>query len=220
MLLGSYNVFWKSPYCNFMSFSVSFKTAWKVSAFGFLLVHIFLHSDWIWRDNPYTDTFHAVQISQQLTGVFETLTKTLWWANLSLLIASKSNPQRTCYLFFRMWTHTSILELTVSVCQIKRFLKLGIPIYNSKVPEKFGRGKKTKGNWKALRFRSKINELYSLILCTSYCVYFLAEITKHRYNYFQKLWLNNLHIATLLYNRNLLTSVTNLIASMICRHYP
>ena len=28
-------------------------TAWKVSVFGIILVHIFPHLDWTWRDNPH-----------------------------------------------------------------------------------------------------------------------------------------------------------------------
>ena len=44
-------------------------------------------------------------------------------------------------------------ELTVSVCHIERFLKLGIPIYNSKVLNMAGRKnrkKKNSGNCKVL----------------------------------------------------------------------
>ena len=32
-------------------------TAWKMSVFGVILVHIFPHSDWIWRDMKYLSVF-------------------------------------------------------------------------------------------------------------------------------------------------------------------
>ena len=32
-------------------------TLWKVSVFWVFLVHIFPHSDWIWRDTPYLSVF-------------------------------------------------------------------------------------------------------------------------------------------------------------------
>ena len=32
-------------------------TTWKVSVFGVILVRIFPHSDWIWRDDPYLSIF-------------------------------------------------------------------------------------------------------------------------------------------------------------------
>ena len=44
---------------NFWKFVIG--TAWKVSIFGFILVHIFPHSDWIQtRITPNTDIFYAV----------------------------------------------------------------------------------------------------------------------------------------------------------------
>ena len=38
------------------SVSISY-TAWKVSVFGVILVRIFPHSDWIWRDTRYLSVF-------------------------------------------------------------------------------------------------------------------------------------------------------------------
>ena len=42
-------------------------TAWKVFVFGFILVRIFPHLDWIRRDTLNTNTFYAVQ-ARQIVG--------------------------------------------------------------------------------------------------------------------------------------------------------
>ena len=52
-------------------------------------------------------------------------------------------------------------ELTALVCYIDRFLKLGIPIYNSEVPDTAGRKtrkKKKSGNCKLLCISCKYNK--------------------------------------------------------------
>ena len=40
-----------------MYLSELINTAWKVSVFGVILLRIFPHSDWMWRDTPYLSVF-------------------------------------------------------------------------------------------------------------------------------------------------------------------
>ena len=43
---------------NNKSYEYMTSTVWKVSVFGVILVPIFLHLDWIWRDASYHSVFN------------------------------------------------------------------------------------------------------------------------------------------------------------------
>ena len=78
-------------------------TAWKVLVFGVILVLIFLHSDWIWRNTgekmrtritPNKDTFYTVKCSQCSNTEFEIkymIAKTKYVAELKIWVWTVTN---------------------------------------------------------------------------------------------------------------------------------
>ena len=84
--------------------------AWKVSVFAVILVNIFPHSDWIWRDTPYLSEFspNAGNVDQNNSKYGHFLRSVVSW------LSYESKQTKTDLLVY-----SNILTLfIVSICEI------------------------------------------------------------------------------------------------------
>ena len=100
-----------------LDISKEIHSPWKVSVFGVFLVHIFPHSDWIWRDTLNTDTFQAVTNLMKL---------------LILVRKHCTKNEVFCGRKLRIWLH--LLEKSLMknfiFCAVKDFL---LSVVNQKI---------------------------------------------------------------------------------------